>query len=187
MGFGQIITESPAAKLQRLIMQADASREEGWQPPPDPKTDPISMGFSLSGFWSSLANWLTGKGWGLDKDKVADYMDNHANGTGNYGGHCARACRRGLAAGGLDTTGAPENAKDYGPFLIKHGASVVSQDNYKPEKGDVAVFQGGGRDKSGHIEIYDGKQWVSDTKQPGFLPRRDYPGGYTIYRFPGQP
>lgn len=120
----------------------------------------------------------------IDKDKVADYMDKNANGTGNYGGKCAKACRRGLKAGGLDTTGHPENAKDYGPFLLKHGASAVSQNGYQEEKGDVAVFEGGvTRNKSGHIEIYDGKQWVSDTKQPRFLPRRDYPGGYTIYRF----
>jgi hypothetical protein len=150
---------------------------------------------SSGGFFEKLGNWFHGNGWKtdaelhpsqsvIDKDKVANYMDAHANGTGNYGGTCAAACRRGLEAGGLNTAGHPVNAKDYGPFLTKHGATAVSGDGYKPEKGDVAVFQGGGRNRSGHIEIYDGKQWVSDTKQPRFEPRRDYPGSSEIYRFP---
>ena len=150
---------------------------------------------SSGGFWEKLGNFVTGNGWKtdaelhpsqsvIDKDKVANYMDAHANGTGNYGGHCATACRKGLEAGGLNTAGHPVDAKDYGPFLTKHGAAAVSGDGYKPEKGDVGVFQGGGRNRSGHIEIYDGKQWVSDTKQPRFEPRRDYPGSSEIYRFP---
>ena len=121
----------------------------------------------------------------LDKDKFVNYMDEHSKGTGEYGGKCATACRKGLEAGGLDTSDHPANAKDYGPFLEKHGASVVSKDDYKPEKGDIAVFQGGEqRNKSGHVQVYDGKGWVSDTKQPNFEPRHNYPGGYEIYRFP---
>jgi RHS repeat-associated protein len=131
----------------------------------------------------------------VDKDKVADYMDKHANGTDTYGGHCARACHDGLQAGGVDISDRPASgaAKDNGPFLTDHGATVVVHGDtvalpadYKPQKGDVAVFEGGkGRYQYGHMRIYDGKQWVSDTKQSGFSPNRNYwPGGYKIYRFP---
>jgi len=168
---------------------------EGAPPLPAPQNSPPAQNTSSGGFWEKLGNWISGNGWMtdaelhpshsvIDKDKVANYMDEHANGTGNYTGQCARACREGLEAGGLNTTGHPRDAKDYGPFLTEHGATAVSRDGYKPEKGDVAVFQGGGRNRSGHIEIYDGKHWVSDTKQPRFEPRRDYPGSYEIYRFP---
>ncbi|MCU1284061.1 MAG: Protein sidekick-2 [Acidobacteriales bacterium] len=151
------------------------------------------------GFFCKLGNLLTGNGWNpapppqssptssaspVDKNKMADYINSHANGTGKFGGQCAKSCRKAMEAGGVKTAGHPEIAKNYGPFLVSHGAALVSQENYHPQKGDVAVFQGGGRDKSGHIQIYDGKQWVSDTKQPRFSPRRDYPGGFAIYRFP---
>lgn len=117
-------------------------------------------------------------------------MDKHAHGTGEYTGQCAAACRRGLEAGGLNTAGHPATAKGWAGFLEKLGVPVVARDTlkgYTPQTGDVAVFQGGGRDKSGHMEIYTGKGgWVSDTKQPGFMPRHDYPGGFTIFRFPNE-
>jgi hypothetical protein len=104
-------------------------------------------------------------------------MDQHSNGTGKYSGTCATACRRGLEAGGVNTKGHPVDAKDYGPFLLKLGASAVSKDSYKPQKGDIAVFEGGKGHERGHMQIYDGKQWVSDTKQPALSPNRNYPGG----------
>jgi RHS repeat-associated protein len=129
----------------------------------------------------------------VDKDKVADYMDKHAVGTDTYHGTCAAVCHAGLVAGGLtDTKNRPIDANENGPFLEKHGAIAVGRSDtatlpngYSPQKGDVAIFQGGThRNTSGHMEIYDGKQWVSDTKQTRFSPRRDYEGGVTIYRFP---
>jgi hypothetical protein len=82
------------------------------------------------------------------------------------------------------TKGHPAEAKDYGPFLEKNGATVVSQDDYKPQKGDVAVFEGNDAHQHGHVEIYDGKQWVSDFKQNNFSPyTKDAPPS-TVYRFP---
>jgi RHS repeat-associated protein len=118
----------------------------------------------------------------LDKDKVVNYMDEHAKSSST--GKCAAACRKGLEAGGLDTAGHPADAKDYGPFLTKHGAEAVSGDNYKPQKGDVAVFQGNDSHPHGHVEIYDGKQWVSDFKQKNFSPYKSDPPPSTVYRFP---
>lgn len=42
-----------------------------------------------------------------------------------------------------------------------------------PKRGDVAVFGKVGNHNSGHIQMYDGKQWVSDFKQNTDFPWRD--------------
>jgi len=130
----------------------------------------------------------------LDKDKVVRYMDRNTHDTDVYHGVCAGVCHGGLAAGGLPwDKDRPSPANKNGPWLMEHGAEVVGHsDNtdlpkkYTPEKADVAVFEGGGpkHNEYGHMEIYDGKQWVSDTKQSGFAPGTTYPGGVTVYRFP---
>ena len=63
-----------------------------------------------------------------------------------------------------------------------------------PEKGDVAVIQGypgGTADKNGvpygHIQMYNGNQWVSDFYQNHpFYPGKNYElyePSYTIYRW----
>jgi hypothetical protein len=118
----------------------------------------------------------------IDKDKLADYMDQHAGSSSQ--GKCAAVCRKGLEAGGADTTGHPVDAKDYGPTLTKNGATTVSPDGYKPQKGDVAVFNGSDAHPHGHIEVYDGKGWVSDFKQNNFSPYRSGTPPVTVYRFP---
>jgi hypothetical protein len=127
----------------------------------------------------------------IDKDKIVQKLDKNAIGTDTYHGNCAAKCREALAAGGLNDPNHPYEAKDYGPWLAKHGAAVAGHSNattlptsYTPQAGDVAVFEGGQRHTHGHLQIYDGKQWVSDTRQSGFSPNRNYEGGVTIYRFP---
>jgi RHS repeat-associated protein len=128
----------------------------------------------------------------IDTDKVVDYMDKHAFGTNQFGGKCAGKCHEGLAAGGLPwDKDRPSPAKDNGPWLMAHGAKRVAQsdesslpEGYDPRKGDIAIFQGGEkRNTSGHMQIYNGKQWVSDTFQRTFSPRQGYEGGVSIYRF----
>lgn len=67
---------------------------------------------------------------------------------------------------------------------MRHGAQVVSQENYSPQIGDVVVFDKTALHPNGHIETYDGKNWVSDFVQRGLSPYSD-PGstpGFTIYR-----
>jgi RHS repeat-associated protein len=127
----------------------------------------------------------------INKDKIVDTMDKNAHGTNTYNGYCASACRKGLRAGGVKVPLVNghryPNANEYGPVLLKNGASIVPEKGYVPEKGDVVVFEGGGphNHPNGHIAIYDGKQWISDTRQTQMAPNRSgYPGGYTIYRFP---
>ena len=101
-------------------------------------------------------------------------------------GKCATFCRRGFEAGGFDSFGRPRDAGDYGPFLRRRGAEVVSEKDYVPERGDIVVFQKTKVHPAGHIEIYDGKEWSSDFKQKHMAPYRDprSAGAHTIYRFP---
>jgi RHS repeat-associated protein len=124
----------------------------------------------------------------INKNVIAEVMSRNAHGQNSYNGKCARACRIGLQAGGVEVDAPyPKSAKDYGPILLKNGAKIVPPDGYKPQKGDVVVFQGGGpgNHPHGHIAIYDGKGWVSDTRQSQMAPNRSgYPGSYSIYRFP---
>lgn len=118
----------------------------------------------------------------IDKDRMADAIDRLAQDT--YGHKCAANCRMALEAAGIDTTGHPEFAKDYGPFLQDHGFEKISLDNsYTPQKGEVAVFAGNAAHEWGHIEIFDGKNWVSDTKQTRFSPYSANTPSVQIYRF----
>lgn len=67
-----------------------------------------------------------------------------------------------------------------------HEFTPLSLDAYMPTKGDIVVIQptshGG---SSGHIQGYDGKNWISDFVQTGFWPgpayRKETPP-YVIYR-----
>lgn len=121
----------------------------------------------------------------IDKDRMADTIDKLApKDYEKYEHKCAKNCRIALEAAGIDTTGHPIDAKDYGPFLEDHGFEKVALDNtYTQQKGDVAVFAGNAAHESGHMEISDGKDWVSDAKQKNFSPYRSNAPSVQIYRF----
>lgn len=97
-------------------------------------------------------------------------------------GNCARAVRLALERGGIDTRNHPNDAKDYGPYLMKWGFKVVSPENYTPQVGDIRVFGPVKEGAAGHIDMYGGDTWYSDYKEG------DYPGPkyknvpYVIYR-----
>ena len=127
----------------------------------------------------------------LDVDKALKWLtDNSLPPYGN--GICATHIRKGLEAGGFATAGHPAAAKDWGPTLTRGGfKALASTAGYVPVKGDVAVIQGvsTGAGRAGHIEMFDGKDWVSDFIQP--RGKEIYPGpqyraetpSYVIYRF----
>jgi hypothetical protein len=119
----------------------------------------------------------------LDKGKMMDYMDKHAYKKSQH--QCGVAVRKGLEAGGLDTKGHPREAGDYGPFLEKLGGSPVPDGQKTPQKGDIAVFEKNDKHEHGHVEAYDGKQWVSDFKQKNFSPYKSDTPSVTVYRLPG--
>jgi RHS repeat-associated protein len=119
----------------------------------------------------------------LDVNKFLKWLDDHAH--DNSTGNCAKYVRSGLQAGGLNTNGHPTDAKDYGPFLLQLGFVVISQSGYAPQSGDIVVIQPGPT-PSGHIQAWDGNQWVSDFKQ-GSRKISPYKGdltpSFSIYRF----
>lgn len=129
----------------------------------------------------------------LDRNTSIKYNQNGRNvGTKDETqsiGRCAMYVRKALNAGGFNTTGNPYYATDYGSFLGNRGWSVVSKNDYKPEKGDIIVihsFIGKKRHPAGHIQMYNGKQWVSDFKQRTLMPGNDYrkySPNYVIFRF----
>lgn len=119
--------------------------------------------------------------------KAADYATQHAYSsyTKDLCGHCARAIRRALESAGFDMSSHPVYATNYGPKLIRLGFTEIPNDGYSPEKGDVRVW--GPRPKqnppAGHIDIYNGKNWVSDYIQHGNYPGAAYQNvSFKIYR-----
>ena len=128
----------------------------------------------------------------IDLNQFVNWLDHNAKpGPTEF---CAHQIRLGLESVGANTRGAPVPAKDWGSFLTKsQGFSPLAQDSaYSPQVGDIAVFQpANGSNPAGHIEVWDGTQWVSDYKQGLPLPdgthfypnRRKYgPQPYVVYR-----
>ena len=97
---------------------------------------------------------------------AVSYLEAHAYPSYNNNcGHCARAVREALEAGGLSTTGHPTDACDYDSFLPLIGFHLVSKNNYSPEKGDIIVLEAVEGHSHGHIAMYSGNKWISDFVQ----------------------
>ena len=95
-----------------------------------------------------------------------------------------------MEAGGINTSGHPVGAKDYGPLLIKRGFHLVDDKNYKPVVGDIAVFQAFQGTKKyheyGHIQMFNGAHWFSDFQRNNFWAGQDYrtfKPSYKLYRW----
>jgi hypothetical protein len=144
---------------------------DGWHPP-----------MAIDGF-------RKGTNPGFNIDNAVDYLNENAYPKYDKAtcGRCARAIRLSLEAGGINTSNHPNSAKEYGPHLTRWGFSTVNQTNYEPLKGDLRVFQNyTGGSIHGHINMYNGNQWVSDFYENGFWPGRGYRennASFTIYRW----
>ncbi len=88
----------------------------------------------------------------------------------NYNSQCALYVRIGLAAGGADFTKRPLRAKDYAASLVREGFDGMGTDSPELQAGDVAVWPEVPGHRSGHIQVYNGFKWVSDTRQKNFYP-----------------
>jgi hypothetical protein len=106
-------------------------------------------------------------------------------------GKCAMYVRLALEEGGANTTGHPVYAKLYGPILVSNGFSVVKLESPDParfvaKKGDVAVISPPVSESDpGHIQGYDGRNWISDFIQGEFWPGPQFrlkKPHYVIYR-----
>lgn len=96
-------------------------------------------------------------------------------------GYCARYVRKALQSAGYDFTPNP-SAYQYASrgTLAGAGFSKISNDT-QVQVGDVIVYDRSSRRPHGHIQIFDGNDWVSDFRQNGISP---YSGvnSYTTWR-----
>ncbi len=124
----------------------------------------------------------------IDLLKFATQLRSNADKAGFGKGKCAYYVRLALASAGATTLGHPVHAKDWGPLLVKNEFGTVlavTPSSFTPELGDIAVIQATSTSKSGHIQGYDGRNWISDFVQKEFWPgptyRTERPA-YVIYR-----
>lgn len=96
-------------------------------------------------------------------------------------GRCAMYVRKALQSAGYSFTPQPSAYQYANGTLASAGFTRISNDNYIPQIGDVAVFNSTSKNPHGHIQIYDGDQWVSDFRQPNFSPYRNH-NGYSVWR-----
>jgi RHS repeat-associated protein len=91
-------------------------------------------------------------------------------------GQCAAYVRRGMEAGGADMRRRPGAAADYGNTLVREGFRGLDPAGYVPQAGDVAVYGRVPGSDYGHIQMYNGTQWVSDFLQRSVVPGPGYAG-----------
>ncbi|MFT3740959.1 MAG: RHS repeat-associated core domain-containing protein [Breznakibacter sp.] len=140
--------------------------------------------YSSTFIWDSapVSGVPKGQG-GFNEDKAISYLKN--NFILPYGaGQCINHMVPALIEGGIDgLKGKPIKAAClYGPILQNLGFVTVNRtDTYY--KGDIAIIQGydggtyckGSGVVCGHIQMYDGKQWLSDFPQSRpFWPGKGY-------------
>jgi hypothetical protein len=164
-------------------------------------TQPINYN-SLKSFDFGIAQG----GGGYNIDNAVNYLNSHAydpNGPYKYGrGQCSPYTPNAINAGFGDNR-IPTNlaGSAYGPSLLKAGFTTVpisNLNNYTPIKGDIAVMNGPSGGKTcntgiggpcGHIQMYNGDQWVSDFFQTRpFWPGSSYENAkpqlqFQIYRW----
>lgn len=64
----------------------------------------------------------------------------------------------------------PSRASDFAVSVLPEiGFSKLTRGE-KPKAGDITVFTGTMEDKNGHVQIYDGVDWISDYIQPSWSP-----------------
>ncbi len=113
---------------------------------------------------------------GYDFEKAVKHLNE--NYRSKPCGYCAKFVRQALEAGGLSTNGRPRSAKGYDSFLPKLGFREIPSENYVPMAGDLIVMQSfkykNKHHKHGHLQMFNGKDWVSDFKQRDFWPGNSY-------------
>lgn len=155
----------------------------------------------------SISYWEASMDWNVAV-AVKHIQENKAT-TPQY--RCAKYVREAIEKGGIELKRPNERWPGEGPSACDYGSSLeqagfeVFYDNtsenlqcgaYHPIKGDIAIFmpieaeQANGinikRRKHGHIQMYDGVQWISDHAQRQFFAGSDYEkkwGRFRIYRF----
>jgi hypothetical protein len=197
------ISDEIATRIDNYKGLSDAlSRHPDYAPQPASKDNP-NQPRDDHGRWTSGDS--PGKG-EMDIDAAVAYLNKHAKrqppGLGE--GECATYVREAIEkGGGVKLVDHPIPAYQYAlprkegdrPYLDNYfdRETPTSLDDYLPKKGVVVVFQPppGQEPPKGHIQMYNGEEWVSDFKQgkdkrnfwPGPVYRnRKPPIPYVIYR-----
>ena len=116
-----------------------------------------------------------------NNEKVADYATNNVAPKSRT--MCAGYVIKAMWHGGCPIGLLPAYA--YNKVLPQMGFVEISENGYKPLKGDISVVPSNKTHPFGHIAIYNGKQWVSDFEQGDqILPSVAYRanGKYQIFR-----
>ncbi len=96
-------------------------------------------------------------------------------------GYCARYVRKALQSAGYEFTPNP-SAYQYASRGTLASAGFAKISNHMPPQiGDVVVYDRSSKHPHGHIQIFDGSDWVSDFRQSSISP---YSGvyNYTTWR-----
>jgi hypothetical protein len=203
--------EKPLALETKLPFSLDFSDPKFWkdlnpQPGPDStseKSGPASQPgpSDRTTEAASMSQGGTAASTGDVAAAVATLNDN-AVGTQQYKGKCSYYVATAVNAGLPDDVTplvtddnrklGPANGGAMGPKLEEVGYQQVSPGGYTPQAGDIAVVPGyvgdtrcGGA-PCGHVAMYNGKQWVSDTNQgknPNPYGKRPLSGEITYYRY----
>lgn len=97
------------------------------------------------------------------------------------GGTATKFVKNALSKAGY-TFVAPASASDY-PAKALPDMGFVKIDNKTPwNPGDIIVFSSNKHYPNGHIQIYDGANWISDHVQPSWSPFTANAPVYTIWR-----
>lgn len=97
-------------------------------------------------------------------------------------GRCATYVRKALQAAGYKFK-PQESAYMYATkgTLQEAGFVKISKEGYNPQVGDVVVWHRSAKHPHGHIQIWNGNQWVSDFRQRKISPYT-VPTQYTVWR-----
>ena len=154
-----------------------------------------------------LKNWNDdpkGAGLAFDTDAAADWLINNHQSCGDHYGRCQAAVWSALQRAGMKFPPVPA-AKDMIPLLShdsKFSAVASGLGNnfydstsrdYKPQRGDICVWQGGPTGQYGHIQMCVGFRsdgsavWMSDfeAREGNFSGMRDpvnHGGEFTVFR-----
>lgn len=135
--------------------------------PPSPSSTPIPT--PSTGVGGGISGGAGNSGVGSHnvetkspEQKAVDVLNKNANESSK--GKCAMYVRWALEAEGVNTDGHPVSACDYGPFLLKRGFKTVPNSSSK-QLGDIRVWSAFGKHLNGHIDMWNGKQWVSDFRE----------------------
>jgi hypothetical protein len=115
-------------------------------------------------------------------NKAADLITQNA--LEKSSGYCAKFVRKGLQEAGYDLK-TQEFAYQYGNGALVDAGFTNIDPNAAPQKGDIMVMPAQGKHSAGHIQMYNGEQWVSDFKQKSRNPWGDIADEnlqYKLYR-----